>query len=277
MILRDILALITSYPAQDHVISFGEQLALQNTGRLTAAVVNWMPGVAPVDGYVMSSLYGELVQEAQKYLDEEKHKLENALRRTTAESRIESYLIETAAAASVLGQRARHVDVTLVARPNKADPYASHEVLEVAIFNAGRPLIIVPPEWKAGPIGRNVLVAWKPTREATRALADADDFLMQAKSVSVVTVDAKPSQGYGEQPGADITAHIAFRGAPVQLYNIDSTGRSETRAILDQARAVGADLIVAGGYGRSRLSEMIFGGVTREILKNADVPVLMSH
>jgi len=277
MILRDILAVVTSYPSQEHVISFGEQLALQNTGRLTAALVNWMPGVVPVDGYVMSPIYGELVQEAQKYLHDANAELERALRRGSPDSRVEPYLIDIAATSSVLGQRARHVDVTLVARPNKADPDAGHEVVEAIMFNSGRPLIIVPPQWKKGPIGRSVLVAWKPTREATRALADADDFLMQAKSVSVVTVDAEPSQGYGEQPGADITAHIAFRGAPAQLFNVDSAGRSETRAILDQAQAIGADLIVMGGYGHPRLRELIFGGVTREILRTADVPVLMSH
>lgn len=145
------------------------------------------------------------------------------------------------------------------------------------MFDSGRPVIVVPSAWKTGTIGKNVLIAWKPTREAVRAVADADEFLMQAQTVSVVTVDAKPSQGYSEQPGADIAAHLAFRGAKTRLFNLDSAGRSETRTILMQARDIGADLIVMGGYGRSRLSEMIFGGVTREMLKSADVPVFMSH
>ncbi len=86
-----------------------------------------------------------------------------------------------------------------------------------------------------------------------------------------------PSKGYGQQPGSDIAAHLAFRGAKVELFNLDSGERSETAAIQDHARVVGADLIVMGGYGRPRLSQLIFGGVTREILKTATIPVLMSH
>lgn len=277
MILRDILAIVTSYPAQEHVIAFGQQLALQNTGRLTAALVNWMPAVVPVDGFVVGPLYSGLVEETQQYLAEGRKKLEASLARVRPEACVESYLLEMAAADWELGQRARHADISIVTRLTVDDRGSGHTVLEAVMFDSGRPVVVVPPGWKPGPIGKNVLVAWKPTREATRAVADADEFLMQAQNVSVVTVDAKPSRGYGEQPGADITAHLAFRGAKVKLFNVDSTGRSETRAILDQARAVGADLIVMGGYGRTRLSEMIFGGVTREILKTAEVPVFMSH
>ena len=277
MILRDILSIVTSVDAQKHVISFGQQLAEQNAGRMTAALVHWFPTVAPVDGYVVSPIYAELVQDAQKYLDAEKEKLASLVKGWLPEASVESYFIEMAAAGPVLGARARHADVCLVARPNKTDKSSANAVLEAAMFDSGRPIIVVPPEWKPSPIGRNVLIAWKPTREATRALADADAFLMEAQKVSVVTVDAKLSQGYGEQPGADITAHLAFRGARAELFNVDSTDRSETQAILDQARSVGADLIVMGGYGHSRLSEMVFGGVTRDMLRTATIPVLMSH
>lgn len=277
MILRDILAIVTSSSAQKHVISFAQQLAYQTSGRMTASLVNWMPTVIPVDGFSLSPLYAEMVESAQVYLQDEKKKLVEALKALTPEAAVESHLIEIGAASVVLGPRARHADVTVVARPGKVDRTPANAVLEAAMFDSGRPVIMVPPEWKTGPIGKSILVAWKPTREATRAVADADDLLMEAGSVSVVTVDAKQSQGYGAQPGADITAHLAFRGAKVQLFNIDSMDRSETRAILDQAHAIGADLIVMGGYGHSRLSEMVFGGVTREMLRTADIPVLMSH
>jgi nucleotide-binding universal stress UspA family protein len=93
-----------------------------------------------------------------------------------------------------------------------------------------------------------------------------------------VTVDAKPSEnGYGDHPGADITAHLARRGLKVELVNLDSLGRSHAQTIQDHAIAVKADLVVMGGYGRSRLSEFIFGGLTREMLQTSDIPVLMAH
>lgn len=277
MILRDILAIVTSPSSQRHVISFGQQLASQNTGRMTAALVNWMPAVVPVEGFVVSPLYAELVQDACKSLDSEREKLAASLKMFMPEAALETYLLEIGAAGATLSPRAGHADVSIVARPSKTDVTSAHAILEAAMFDSGRPVIVVPPTWKPATVGKNVLVAWKPTREATRAVADADAFLMDAQSVSVVTVDAKPSQGYSEQPGADIAAHLAFRGAKTQLFNLDSAGHSEARTILVQARDLGADLIVMGGYGHSRLSEMIFGGVTREMLKSADVPVFLSH
>jgi nucleotide-binding universal stress UspA family protein len=146
------------------------------------------------------------------------------------------------------------------------------------VFGSGRPAIAVPPKWKPAPIGRKVLVCWKPTREAARALADADHFLTTAEKVGIVTVDAKPSiAGYGDQPGADITAHLARRGISPELFNLASSGRTEAKAVLDQAVAMGADLIVMGAYGRSRVSEFIFGGMTREMLRTSTVPLLLSH
>ena len=137
---------------------------------------------------------------------------------------------------------------------------------------------IVPQDWKQRQIGQSVLIAWKPTREAARALADAEDFIACADRVTVVTIDAESSEeGYGAQPGADIAAHLASREAKIELLNLASAGRGEARAVLDQALAVDADLIVMGGYGRPRMSEFIFGGVTRDMVHGATVPVLMSH
>ncbi len=277
MSFKDILIVITSQAHKEHVIAFAEQLASQTRGRVTAAVVNWQPNVIPVDAFIIAPIYGQLVEDARAQLTDETTKVRARLEKGGAKAAVESYLIEFGAAGSALGLRARHADVCIVARPTRTDRDSAQAILEAALFESGRPVIIVPPEWKGGAIGQHVLAAWKPTREAARAFGDADDFFTQAKRVSVVTVDAKPSRGFGEQPGGDIAAHIAFHGATADLFNLDSGGRSETDTILNQALVVGADLVVMGGYGRSRMSEFIFGGVTREILRAATLPVLMSH
>jgi nucleotide-binding universal stress UspA family protein len=274
---RDILAVVTSVTRDESVIAVAETLAMQSGGRLTVVLIGWQPNVAPVDGFVLDPLYAELVEDARRKLADERTKIENRLAQKETHTTIETYFIEPGAVGAVLGARARHADLTVVSRPSKAGSHLNSAILEAALFDSGRPVIVAPPDWKETPIGRNVLVAWKPTREAARAVGDADAFILDAGRVSVVTVDASPDRGYGERPGADITAHLAYRGAKAELFNLDAAGRSETRAILDQAMALGADLIVMGGYGRSRLSEFIFGGITREILKSADRPVLMSH
>lgn len=277
MILRDILAIVTSPGANEHVIAFAEKLAEQNSGRVTAALVQWMPQVPPIEGFVIGPMYADLITDARQRLAIDYERLQNRVRRNAPDAAVESHLIEFGNAGPQLGLRARHADVSIVARPDKDASQSAHAIFEAALMGSGRPVIIVPPSWKPGPIGRNILLAWKPTREAARAVGDADDLLTGADRVSVVTVDAEPSQGYGEQPGADITAHLAFRGAKPELFNLHSAGRSDARTVLDQALAVGADLIVLGGYGRARFSEIVFGGMTRDLLKTADVPVLMSH
>ena len=277
MKFKDILAIVTSQAGSEHVIAFAEQLARKNAGRLSTAVVNWQPNVAPVDGWVMDTMYAELVKEAGKHLREETEKVKARLSREGEAGPVQSYLLYIGAAGSAIGMRARHADVSIVSRPAGANADSAHAILEAALFESGRPVIIVPPGWKSQGIGRNVLIAWKPTSEAARALAAAEDFTASAEKVSIVTVDAKPAKGYGAHPGADIAAHLAVRGIKPELFNVDSTGRTETKAVLDQAIAVGADLIIMGGYGRSRMSEFIFGGVTREILTTATLPVLMSH
>lgn len=274
---RDILAIITSQAGGEHVIALAEQLTAQSDGRLTVALVNWLPSIPGIEGFSIAPIYDELVQQARKRLAGEKARLEERLTRAAGAVTIETYLPEFGAAGSVLGMRARHADLTIVSRPDKADAGSAQAILDAALFESGRPVIVTPSGWRPAALGRHVLVAWKPTREAARALGDADAIIAGAERVSVVTVDAGPSRGYGQQPGADIAAHLAFRGAKVELFNLDSGDRSEAGAIQDHARVVGADLIVMGGYGRPRLSELIFGGVTREMLKTAIMPVLMSH
>jgi nucleotide-binding universal stress UspA family protein len=225
----------------------------------------------------MPTTYADIWVEADKELKKRAEKVKLWLAKEGDPFTVRSLLIDIGAAGSALGLEARHVDVAIVARTTKTSADSANAILEGVLFNAGRPVMIVPPEWKGGEIGRNILVAWKPVREAARALADAEYFIDSADRVSIVTVDAKPANGFGEQPGADIAAHLARRDLKPEVFNLDSAGRTETKAILDQAMAIGADLIVMGGYGRSRASEFIFGGVTREVLKTATVPILMSH
>lgn len=107
-------------------------------------------------------------------------------------------------------------------------------------------------------------------------LADAEPFLQAADQITVVTVDAQ-FDGYGEGPGRDICTYLAHKGFSVELRNVDGMGRQAEVALMNEARALDADLIVMGGYGHSRLREFVFGGVTRAMSRSATTPVLMSH
>jgi nucleotide-binding universal stress UspA family protein len=122
-----------------------------------------------------------------------------------------------------------------------------------------------------------VLLAWKPTRESARAIHDAIA-LFEPADIEVLVVDPEIGDfSHGDEPGADIAAHLAEHGLRVNVTRRPSGTMSVATTILLHAAESGADLIVAGGYGHARMREWVLGGATRELLEGLDVPVLFSH
>ena len=114
---------------------------------------------------------------------------------------------------------------------------------------------------------RRILVAWNGSREAARAVHDALPFLLAAERTTVLIVDPQAqSSNVGEPPGADLAAHLARHGVRVEIKTVPGGGLAAGDAILAQAADEGADLLVMGGYGHSRLWEMVLGGATRHLL-----------
>jgi nucleotide-binding universal stress UspA family protein len=153
--------------------------------------------------------------------------------------------------------------------------YLSPERLLLA---SGAPILVVPGGWKSEPIGEKILVGWNASREARRAVADALPFLVKAASVTLLVIDSnKRADRHGEEPGADIALYLARHGAHVEVEQVSSRGSPVADLILSYAADHGIDLIVIGAYSHARSVEMVFGGVTRTLLKQAPVPVLMSR
>ena len=278
MRIRDILSIVTG-PADEHVISLSEQLAEQNAAMLSTLVVNWLPTLPfAAEGWSFEPMWSELINASQKELTREAAAVKARLEQNQGPQRPECVMLDLAGAKSAIGARARNADVAIVGRPSGITAETSHVLVEGVLFHSGRPVLVAPSNWKRRPIGRRVLVCWKPTREAAHALGDADDILLNASKVTVLTVDAEPTRNsHGRAPGADISAHLARRGVTADLTNVSSAGRGETTAILDQALAIDADLIVMGAYGHSRLGEFVFGGVTRDMLNTSPIPLFMTH
>ncbi|HVY88408.1 MAG TPA: universal stress protein [Hyphomonadaceae bacterium] len=275
MIFKDILTVVTSAKRDAATLTCAEQVATQNNGRVSIEVIGWLPPTLVGEPFVVNTLYGELIERAKNDLAAERTLVAKA---TSDSCEVRSVLLEMGAAAPAIALSARHADISVVTRPSKENWDGPQAILQAALFHSGRPVLVVPPDWKPRPIGRSVLIAWKPTPEAALALAEADAFIASAQRATVVTIDAKPSQdGYGPAPGADISAHLARRGMKVELINLPSAGQSSGKVLLDQALAVDADIIVMGGYGRSRMSEFIFGGMTRDLLTLSPFPLLMAH
>ena len=179
--------------------------------------------------------------------------------------------------AEAVALHARYADLVIVNQtdPNAAD--ASH-FADSMLLSVGRPVLLVPYTGEYKSFGQNVLVCWNASREAARAVTDALPLLTRAAKVTVMSVDGRDSPaGHGESPGADIALYLARHGVKTEAARTESGDVDIGNVILSRAFDAGADLIVMGGYGHSRVREIVLGGATRTVLRSMTVPVLMSH
>jgi nucleotide-binding universal stress UspA family protein len=136
--------------------------------------------------------------------------------------------------------------------------------------------MFVPPASKPGKF-ETIFVAWKNTREAARAVAEAMPFLQRASQVIVGLVEEEgASEQFGIEPGADIGRYLSRHGVAAEIRPINGWVYAG-EALLNEAQRTGAQMIVMGGYGHSRFREWVLGGATRHLLTHAGVPVLMAH
>jgi nucleotide-binding universal stress UspA family protein len=272
MAMTEVLAIVTG-PGQEGVLGAGEMLASRWGGRLIVLLLEQLPEPVLGDPIYSSGLWTELVTQARERFVLDRDALRKRLKglNVTVEFRHEETILGSLEA--LVAKHAMHADITVLAAPKDAPLEAT---FEGALFKSGRPVLLVPMEEKPRAIGKQIVVAWNAKREAARALADAEPFLREAGQITVVTVDATPD-GYGEGPGRGISTYLAHKGFNVELRNADGLGQPAEVALIKEARALGADLIVMGGYGHSRLREFVFGGVTRALSRDITIPVLMSH
>ncbi len=121
------------------------------------------------------------------------------------------------------------------------------------------------------------MVGWNASREARRAIADALPLLVGALSVSVLVIDPESNPRHGEAPGADVAQYLSRHGVSVVVEQFRSHGASIAQIILAHANRHNTDLVVVGAYSHNRTAEIIFGGVTRSLLREAAVPLLIAH
>ncbi len=181
-----------------------------------------------------------------------------------------------AGAGEQFGRIARRFDLAVV---GQAEPDASSVddiIAEVTLFESGRPMIMVPYIQKAPLKLDNVMVCWDGSRQAARAIGDAMPLLTKAKRVEVVIIANDPGK-QDEIEGVDMGQHLARHGLKVDVQRIPGGDVDVADALLSHAADSGADFMVMGGYGHSRLREFVLGGATRSIFRSMTVPTLMAH
>ena len=176
--------------------------------------------------------------------------------------------------AESVGERGRLFDLIVVGRPlAHASTTLSKRIIESALFDTGRPVLIAPPSAPTE-LGRVIVIAWNGSPESARAITFAMPFLERAERVFVVEVEGATVPG----PSIDeVKGYLARNGIAIETKRIEPGDKSAGQVLLDETASLGADLLVKGAYTHSRLRQMIFGGVTSHILTEAKLPVLMAH
>jgi nucleotide-binding universal stress UspA family protein len=172
-----------------------------------------------------------------------------------------------------VGHYARAFDITVLGRPSNEPNEPRPPTVEAALFESGRPVLLVP----LGPpatLGTTVVIAWNRSTETARTVALAMPLL--AKAQRIVVIDFEDWGVSGPSP-QDLSHTLARNGLPVETRTVPNPHGHAGEAILSAAVSLGCDLLVKGAYTQSRLRQFIFGGATSHILSNTTIPVLMAH
>jgi len=256
-------------------------LAKRHNARVkgVAFALNWpMPGYVgveiPID--LSASNRDMASQSAEKAIATFKKAAEKA----GVENECEIINCDVSKAPAQLAFHARHADMTFLGQPDPDDGEAGfyESLLDAVLFGSGRPVYAVPYIGRPDMKTRKAVVAWDGGKKAARSINDAIPLLKDRDEVIVLVVNPeKRINAHGEHPGSDIAAHLRHHGINATV-DIQMAGRlAPATLILNYLFENGADLLVMGAYGHSRLREWAFGGVTDTIMHQMTVPVIMSE
>ncbi|WP_424139692.1 universal stress protein [Roseomonas chloroacetimidivorans] len=284
MPIKDLLVHLDPSEASEARLAVAVNLAHQHQAHLTAVQVIDASAFVTVPAALLDGGDWRQVDELIRRMAE---------RSTEAAAQVEAIFHRRVAAQGVTGEMhlvhgdlsdtllryGRCADLLVLGQPDPEAPdaMARRAIVETVLFALGRPILLVPYVGNFRTVGRNVLVGWDGGREATRALHDAMPLLQNAKVVRMVVANPSAQTSGLRSSGAEAARHLARHGLPASAEEILNPELGTADILLNRAADTGADLLVAGGYGHSRAREMILGGVTRSLLRQLTLPLLLSH
>lgn len=263
----------TNDPAADYAIS----LAAAFDAHLAGVAFAYDPVIPPS---IMGGIPADFIEaqraESARTAKEACTRFEAAAKRNSITAQTRTFNATLAGASDTFGRLARRFDISVIGQPKPNEAAPEEFITEGALFESGRPVVVVPYIQKGGMKLDRIIACWDGSRTASRAIADAMPFLEKSKAIDLLIVAGDRGKS-DEIPGADMGEHLARHGLKVDVKRIVSKDVDVTNTILSYAADSAADFLVMGGYGHSRLREFVLGGVTRGILGAMTVPVLMSH
>lgn len=177
---------------------------------------------------------------------------------------------------NVLQRLGNRHDLLVMARDARAkdEPVRLGQIL----LHSGLPLVLLPPAWTQPPRFDCIALAWNGSAEALRAIHAARPLLRRARRIVVLRGELRDAYAeIGWLPPFDLADYLANHGLEAELLGVAESGDAAGPALLEAAHLQRADLLVMGGYGRSRFSEWILGGATRHVLGHANLPLFLRH
>ena len=279
MAIKDILVHLSGTKYGHVVVDAAITLAERHDARLIGIFAG-VPYDMPT--YVVAQLPPEVIQQHQQNVEENEAAAKTAFEETCKKNGISC---ETRSGdwrdqvEDVICAHARYADIVVMGQPNDdVDAQRTRAIADHVILGSGTPVIVTPRTPALKGMGTKVLIGWDGSDHAARAVRNALPILKSAKSVKVLCVDPKPGvRGLGDLPGADLARYLASHGVNAEADHYKSEGKGVGVVLLNEAANIGADMIVVGGYGHSRLGELILGGATNTLLDSMTVPVLFAH
>ena len=278
MACHDILIVIENAAVVPQCIAPAAALATRFGARLTGLFAS---------GFPVTAAYGDVSgweQLVDAYLEAQRREAAAAgaaFRRALTQDKLAGEWIfrEADETGSAVAEAALY-DLVVVGQPNPEAGLTGAIGLrpEEIVLSCGRPVLVVPYAGDFADVGRRVLVAWNGRREAARALHDAMFLLGDAEAVTVIEIDPPaPGVAAPAATAAQVAAALTRRGIAAKAETETSGDIGVGDLLLSRAADLGADWIVMGAYGHSRMREFVLGGVSRGIFRHMTVPVLMSH
>lgn len=257
-------------------IAHAQALAEAADAHLTVFLANHIALTPIPPGPGSEWLMAEIVKQSEKAGGETEEALRRRLPVSDAPTEVRRFDEMLAGLSNAAARIARTSDVFVMGRPYGETRHWP-ELVDAVLFEADRTVLVVPPEGRFPAVPRSVVIGWRDSAECAAAIDAAMPFLRACDLAILASVSEGGSdEERHREPAADMARHLSRHGVDVEIRHLSDWARP-AEALIREAQMTGAEMIVCGAYGRSRLREFILGGVTRDLLSECPVPLLLRH
>ncbi len=275
--VADLAVILTGAASDETAIAYAETLASEFGAHLDCHLLNHIPTPILATAPGSETLAAEFARQAEVAGQKAEEKLRSRLDRLGVPwelRRSDGTLGELTYAVT---RQSGLVDLVVQSQDSVVQA-TDMSVFEAVLFDARMPILLVPTGTAdVSALPKTVFVAFRDTPESARAIAAALPFLKRASQVILATIaETGAAEQRGLEPMNDMARHLARHGVTVEIREL-AAWKDPAEGLLNEAEAVGAELLVAGAYGHSRLREYLLGGVTRDLIRNSRLPIVMAH